>query len=179
VSFTKTTWVDDSAPAITATQLNRIETGIEGAFAIGVPTGGIILWSGAVNNVPTGWNLCDGSNGTPDLRNRFVVGAGQTYAVAATGGLADVTLTSSQIPAHQHAYSGTTSAGTGTTAPHTVASSFGGGGGYILGVPVAGTSFGPGDHTHAYSGTTDNNTGGGGSHTNLPPYYALAYIMKL
>jgi microcystin-dependent protein len=178
VSFTKTTWVDDSAPAITATQLNRIEDGIASAM----PAGGIILWSGAVNNVPTGWNLCDGSNGTPDLRNRFVVGAGDTYAVAATGGEATVTLTSSQIPAHQHPFSGSTS----TTGSHThtvrgvnfVTGAFGGAG-VSAANPSTNTTSPDGDHSHTFSGTTDNNTGGGGSHENLPPYYALAYIMKL
>jgi hypothetical protein len=46
----------------------------------------IILWHGSVATIPTGWNLCDGSNGTPDLRNRFVIGAGSTYNPAATGG---------------------------------------------------------------------------------------------
>jgi hypothetical protein len=55
-----------------------------------IPIGGIIGWSGSVNNVPTHWNLCDGSNGTPDMRDRFVVGAGSTYAVGATGGAATV-----------------------------------------------------------------------------------------
>jgi len=52
-------------------------------------SGGIILWSGAVVNIPSGYVICDGNNGTPDLRNRFIVGAGDTYAVAASGGAAD------------------------------------------------------------------------------------------
>ena len=52
----------------------------------GVPTGAIMMWSGASNAIPTGWVLCDGTNSTPDLRNRFVIGAGDTYAVGATGG---------------------------------------------------------------------------------------------
>ena len=52
----------------------------------GVPNGAIIMWSGTVATIPDGFSLCDGSNGTPDLRNRFVIGAGGTYAVGATGG---------------------------------------------------------------------------------------------
>ena len=48
--------------------------------------GGIILWSGAVIDIPTGYQLCDGTNGTPDLRGQFVIGAGGAYAVAANGG---------------------------------------------------------------------------------------------
>ena len=60
----------------------------------GVPVGGIIMWSGATNNIPSGWALCDGNNGTPNLQDKFIVGAGSSYAVAATGGSADATLVS-------------------------------------------------------------------------------------
>src|SRR5690554_5897142 len=61
-----------------------------------VPTGGIILWSGPIANIPAGWALCNGDNGTPDLRNRFIVGAGSTYSVGDTGGTDSVTLTTAQ-----------------------------------------------------------------------------------
>ena len=60
----------------------------------GVPVGGIIMWSGATNNIPSGWALCDGNNGTPNLQDKFIVGAGSSYAVAATGGSKDATLVS-------------------------------------------------------------------------------------
>jgi len=59
-----------------------------------MPAGGIIMWSGATADVPAGWNLCDGTNGTPDLRNKFLVGAGSTYSVGDTGGSANATLVS-------------------------------------------------------------------------------------
>ena len=59
--------------------------------ASGVPTGAIMMWSGASTAIPTGWVLCDGTNSTPDLRNRFVIGAGDTYAVGATGGSSTTT----------------------------------------------------------------------------------------
>ena len=72
-------------------------TGIE-AFV----TGMILLWSGASNAIPSGFVLCDGNNSTPDLRDRFVVGAGNSYNVGATGGASTVTLSTSQIPAHSH-----------------------------------------------------------------------------
>lgn len=52
------------------------------------PVGTIMPWSGAIVDIPSGWFLCDGNNGTPDLRNRFLVGAGGTYAPGATGGSA-------------------------------------------------------------------------------------------
>jgi microcystin-dependent protein len=67
-----------------------------------MPAGGIILWSGAQAAIPTGWLLCDGTNGTPNLRDRFVVGAGTTYAVGATGGAATVTLATGNLPSHSH-----------------------------------------------------------------------------
>ena len=71
---------------------------------IGVPSGIIAVWSGAEGAIPSGWYLCNGSNGTPDLRNRFIVGAGSgsSYSVGNTGGSNTVTLSTSQIPAHSH-----------------------------------------------------------------------------
>lgn len=62
----------------------------------------ILIWSGNIIDIPTGWQLCDGTNGTPDLRDRFVVGAGGAYAVGATGGETTVTLTTPQLPVHTH-----------------------------------------------------------------------------
>ena len=71
---------------------------------IGVPSGIIAVWSGSEGSIPSGWYLCNGSNGTPDLRNRFIVGAGSgsNYSVGNTGGSDTVTLSTSQIPSHSH-----------------------------------------------------------------------------
>ena len=75
-------------------------TGIEG-----VPSGVIAMWSGTVANVPSGWNICDGTNSTPDLRERFIVGSatdsGATYDVGDTGG-GTATLTEDNLPSHAH-----------------------------------------------------------------------------
>ena len=98
-----------------------------------IPSGVIVMWSGSIASIPTGWALCNGSSGTPDLRNRFVVGAGDTYGVGATGGATSAT-TSDYIEAT----------------------------GSYLYPYSSGYSY---HHTH----TVDI----------LPPYYALAYIMKL
>jgi len=68
-----------------------------------VPIGGIINWSGAVVDIPSGYQICDGTNGTPNLKNKFVVGAGDTYAVDAAGG--DLT--------HHHEFSEAVVSGTG------------------------------------------------------------------
>ena len=146
-----------------------------------VPAGVILLWSGSIASIPSGWNLCDGTNGTPDLRNRFVVAAGDTYAVGATGGADSVTLDASQMPAHTHTFSGSTNTTGAHT--HTVPNGNSGGGSTVILNGNARsndsntTTSSAGDHSHTFSGTTAS-TGGGASHENRPPYYALAYIMK-
>lgn len=174
---------------------------VAAALAATVPTGVVLMWSGSQASIPAGWLLCDGTSGTPDLRDRFVVGAGSTYAVAATGGANTVTLDTTQIPAHTHSFSGTTAgAGAHTHSvsdpghAHTIQlygsyqASVGTGAngntqryGAATGATDAAATgisiVGVGDHTHTFSGTSGS-TGGGGSHENRPPYYALCYIMK-
>lgn len=137
-----------------------------------IPTGMISLWYGSIGSVPTGWYLCDGTNGTPDLRDRFIVGAGSTYSVAATGGSTDAivvshthTATSTVTdPGHNHTYSvvSTTGGAGGGTASYTNTASITTGS-RTTGVTVA---------------TTNASSGVSGTNANLPPYYALAYVMK-
>jgi len=162
-----------------ATELNLL-TGVTSLASI--PSGLISLWSGSIASIPAGWLLCDGTNGTPDLRNRFVVGAGNSYAVGATGGADSVTLTSLQIPGHTHTFSGSTNTTGAHT--HTINKTTDTNGGAFptqqgTGSPnnVDLTTSSAGNHSHTFSGTTSS-TGGGSSHENRPPYYALAYIMK-
>jgi microcystin-dependent protein len=81
-------------------------------------SGIIVMWSGAINKIPTGWLLCDGTNGTPDLRNRFIVGAGTDYSVGNTGGAKTVTLTEAQMPKHSH--SGNITLSEGGAHKHTI-----------------------------------------------------------
>jgi hypothetical protein len=135
-----------------------------------IPTGVIVMWSGSIASIPSGWLICDGSNSTPDLRNRFIVGAGSTYSVAGTGGSADaITVSHTHTatvtdPGHSHNTSiGVVSAGTGNGAA---------GGGDRLTQVVSTTT--------ATTGITvaNSTTGSSGTNANLPPYYALAYIMK-
>ena len=137
-----------------------------------LPSGVIVMWSGSVASIPSGWFLCDGGNSTPDLRNRFVIGAGSTYSPGATGGSADAivvshTHTAASVvtdPGHNHTYiapTGSDDAGfsgsvVDTTTPSVTGTS-------VTGITVA---------------TTVNSTGSSGTNANLPPYYALAYIMK-
>ena len=137
-----------------------------------IPRRGIIMWSGAIADIPLGWYLCNGSNGTPDLRDRFVIGAGTSYAVAATGGSKDAI-----VVAHTH--TGTT-AGGGTHA-HTLSGDYiknqGGGTGLSSGsgLQTGSNTDIAGFHDHSF---TTNSTGSSGTNANLPPYYALAFIMR-
>ena len=133
-----------------------------------IPTGMISLWYGSIGSVPVGWYLCDGTNGTPDLRDRFIVGAGSTYSVAATGGSADaivVSHTHSITDAgHNHFIQATSNGVTGGT--------------NNLG-PGSGTNFTTTSSTTTVAtGISINTAGTSGTNANLPPYYALAYVMK-
>jgi hypothetical protein len=145
-------------------------------------TGMIMLWSGSTASIPSGWALCNGSSGTPDLRNRFIVGAGSTYAVNATGGSADAIVVS-----HNHSASSSSS----VSDPGHVHPPLNPGDAFTSG---NGSDVGNGPSTQfkyntttgsAVTGisvstsTTVNTAGSSGTNANLPPYYALAYIMKL
>ena len=137
------------------------------ASAPAVPSGCILLWSGSTGSIPAGWYLCNGTNGTPDLRDRFIVGAGNTYAVNATGGSADAVVVSHTHtasvtdPGHFHVYQMLQGSG----------SQFFGSGGQQSGNNNTTTE------TTGIS-VTNSSTGVSGTNANLPPYYALAYIMK-
>jgi hypothetical protein len=146
-----------------------VQTALSGSFI----TGMIILWSGSSASIPSGWLLCDGSSSTPDLRNRFVVGATSTYAVGATGGSADAIVVShthtgtSTVtdPGHLHTY------GVGNS----VFYAGGGNGSRDQAANPLNTSTAS---TGITVSTSISTTGSSGTNANLPPYYALCYIMK-
>ena len=144
-----------------------------------LPSGCIVIWSGAIGSVPTGYTLCDGTNGTPDLRNSFIIGAGNSYTVGQTGGSKDSivvnhTHTATSVvtdPGHLHvqrAYPGTSTGGF-TGIPE-------GGNTSLLAEDTAPSTV---SATTGITVTTTNATAGvSGTNANLPPYYALAFIMK-
>lgn len=188
----------------------------------GVPSGVIVMWSGSI--APSGWALCDGTNGTPDLRNKFILGWG-TRASGSTGGEESVTLTAPQsgVPAHTHttdtqnaphshpltqtdlAHTHSISpvgshahggkwipyvndigvGGTGKTATQGGighdAIPFDGGhdhtAGYALG--LHGHTVQSGNATHSHSVNANAAANASQAHNNMPPYYVLAFIMKL
>jgi hypothetical protein len=136
-------------------------------------TGMIILWSGSIASIPSGWALCNGTSGTPDLRDRFVVGAGSTYAVNATGGSANAIVVS-----HTHT---ATSSVTDPGHFHQLGKAGGfAGGGFPTNENQGQTGFTSSSATTGISVSTSiASAGSSGTNANLPPYYALAYIMKL
>lgn len=157
------------------------------ASAPTIPAGCIILWSGASGSIPSGYYLCDGNNGTPDLRNRFIVGAGDTYSVNQTGGSADAI-----VVTHTHTATSTSTV-TDPGHTHTTLFSQGAGGsepqnewGDVS--PSGGndqlTTYRPNGAQSNTTGvtvattTTNANAGTSGTNANLPPYFALCYIMK-
>jgi microcystin-dependent protein len=165
-----------------------------------VPTGLISMWSGTVANIPSGWALCDGTNGTPNLGDKFILGyKSGTNTIGSTGGsytsgaggahthgmdtqgahthggtTGSTTLTVDQIPSHTHSLSAAAGAG-GNYAS--------GGSGY--GYPTSGTTGATGGgqgHTHTVSsdGSHAHNVVAATDHTHsiTPPYYVLAFIIK-
>jgi hypothetical protein len=143
--------------------------------ANGVPRGAIIMWSGSISEIPAGWALCDGTNGTPDLRSRFIVGAGSEYGVGSTGGNSSVNL------AHTHSINA-------TDINHTHSGTTGGPSGDIKRKGSDDLSCAVKDHHHDFT-TSWMNQNSSHTHTESsqlssiqdirPPYYALAFIMKL
>ena len=152
-----------------------------------IPIGGIIMWSGTDGSVPSNWQLCNGTNGTPNLIDKFIVGRGSAYAADSTGGSADAI-----VPTHTHT-------ATGGSHGHPVRHSTqvtgsidaDASGGYVL------------DNTGVQDFAANNSTPGSTSgdqigqsgslsltaaapagsssvtNANLPPYYAIAYIMRI
>ena len=154
------------------TDLNVAGTIMATSFAgIGaVPKGAILMWSGDPAQLPAGWVLCDGTNGTPDLKGRFVVGYDPNDADYSapnkTGGEKMHTLTVAEMPSHAHS---------GQTASHRLSLRKTGWVGGTHGLAAAADK-GAANFDHRHNFTTAPQ-GGGAAHENRPPYYVLAYIM--
>lgn len=159
----------DAAVTVTPAELNTLA----GGTAI-FKTGMILLWSGSIATIPTGWALCNGTAGTPNLMDRFIVGAGSAYAVGSTGGsqshshvasIGGTALSEAQLPPHAHAPAAGTSGflTVGSGAGNTTSGS-------TIGISGA-TGFTGSGETHTHTSSVDNRD-------HRPPYYALAYIRK-
>ncbi len=171
-TFTGTPLVP-TATAGTNTQQAASTAFVTSAVGTAIPSGVIVIWSGASSAIPAGWYLCNGSNGTPDLRDRFVVGVGTTYSVGNTGGSKDAVLVSHTHtatvtdPGHNHSINNSTS----------VLRALGGQNGSNSGSNWRNDTI---SNNSATTGITVANSteGVSGTNANLPPYYALCYIMK-
>ena len=158
-----------------------------------IPKGTILPWYGKSSDIPEGFALCDGTKGTPDLRNRFLVGAGSNYALGDTGGEDQVTLTGTQIGNHYHYVAGTQSAQIRFVkfSSHSAFSAI-----FPAGAKTSIYTF----HNHTASkflrhesdfssnsfskdfgfiSSLAVGTAAQEAHENRPPYYALSFIMKL
>jgi microcystin-dependent protein len=137
---------------------------VNASILYAVPAGVITLWSGSIASIPTGWSLCNGTSGTPDLRDRFVVGAGSSYAVNATGGANTVTLDASMIPSHTHTISASGSSGNASTDHTHALTASGTTSGHSNDHTHSGTTSAvSNDHAHTFSGTT---SGQSNTHTH-------------
>ena len=141
------------------------DTGVAPSFNQGI----IVMWSGSSATIPSGWALCDGAGGTPDLRNRFIVGVNATYTANSTGGS-----TNAITPSHGHSVSL-------NNPQHSHLEYYYDGGGGGNGMRGGGNNFIASRRTsNEVTGVTlsISSQGSSGTNANLPPYYALAYIKK-
>ena len=145
------------------------KVGVEPGIVI--EPGLIVEFFGSEESIPSGWALCDGTNDTPDLRNKFILGAGDNYNVGNEGGFLDAALIE-----HNH------TATLNTTGLHDHSLNTGTqdnifGNGFRRGNPDGNVSTGAaGAHSHSVS---LSNSGSSPTNANLPPYYSLFYIVKL
>lgn len=149
-----------------------------------MPVGSIIMFGGTT--IPDGWNICDGTNGTPNLIGSFIK-AGTTNGE--TGGQTEITLTEENLPAHTHTASGTLTTEEAGSHTHTVGyartyASSSSRGGYASNMASTGqtaTTSESGGHTHTVdaSGITLSSVGSGEPLTWEPKYYSLIFIMKI
>jgi hypothetical protein len=188
--------LDDGEPGLDISA-NRIKYG-DGTtvwqdlpYSNDIPPGGIIMWSGSEANIPLGWALCDGTNSTPNLRDRFIVGAGNIYDTGDTGGSPNAIAvthshtasTSITDPGHKHWISGAQPDDHNFSGQGLLTQEYG--------VWADGGSYSADDPNRNYgryvktqstgisASTSIDSTGSNGTNANLPPYYALCFIMKI
>lgn len=149
------TYTFSPSTTIASAKINQNFDDLLSAINTAMPSGGIIIWSGSIASIPSGWYLCDGNNSTPDLRGRFILGAGGSYTKGSTGGEETHALSVGEMPSHTHSVQQS--------------------------INSDGANPGEGSHTYrTYTGggLSLSYAGGNQAHNNMPPYFALAYIMK-
>ena len=175
--------ISDTATLPVDTQLNG-----------NIPIGGIIMWSGLLENIPANWALCNGSDGTPDLRGRFIVGYApndsEYDSISNKGGAKNVQLTEAQMPSHTHTHvisggahshnvSGTIESryhhGDGT---YVARSGRNDSGPKNISNGIKNLLAGQSGSVHTHD-LTIHATGGNQAHENRPPYFVLAFIIRI
>lgn len=192
-------------------RLDALETRATALEKLAYPVGGIIMWSGALNAIPAGWALCNGTNGTPNLTDKFILcahpgrlpgtaGGAFSYDIGTTaagahahgGATAGHAITEGQMPFHAH---GVFDPGHGHPSPGTFLGPYNGvnaDSGHVAGVSFSFATLGVpgaltgisiagagGNQAHAHGIVADGNHAHNVTVPNVPPYYALAFIMKL
>jgi hypothetical protein len=201
-ALTGTPTAPTASAATNTTQLATtafVQTALSAAFTSGM----IMMWSGTIATIPTGWVLCNGSNSTPDLRNKFVIGAhtdsaGVAYTTVTgsntqSGGTKDAIVVShthtatSTDSGHTHFMAHDSAASSGNSSTLTSSNTFTAARnafpgafyeGYASGSTSTTANVGLTSSTAATITTTNSTEGSSGTNQNLPPYYALAFIMK-
>lgn len=188
-TFTVTTLVPPHLSDVLVSRLpqsSKLDSNVTSTIGLSsgdlITPGIIAAWSGAIADIPSGWQLCDGTNGTPDLRDKFIIGAGQDDGASAKTSVTGVLTQSGGTISHNHA---------GSTGIHVLTVS------QVPSLSVTLPMFSPNQASPAAptiqrgqnpadGSLTLTTSGGGGGHahsigadTHLPPFYALAFIMKL
>ena len=184
---------DDAGKIVALAENGKLDPSVL-PISASVPSGVVLMWSGTVASIPDGWHICDGTSGTPDLRGRFIVGVGSDAGAHTTGvnglgggyycpgdiGGEDLhQMTIAEMPSHNHS--------NGYNVPYGSQYTVSPGSGYngynlIIFNSMNNGSENPPQPIWTYGGQVSSggiSVGGGGAHENRPPYYALAYIMKL
>lgn len=150
---------------------NRLTVSVAGGgeagagFLVKAPIGTIVIWSGTAEDIPSGWALCDGQDGRPDLRDKFVLGAGENHPAGSGGGSETVTLKVEEMPEHLHRWEYNYMLGESPAYGQNW---------YVSSMGQKVIDLNAGGRSSTYSQMTGNSQ----PHDNMPPYYALCYIMK-
>ena len=170
-----------AAVTLTAAQINALQNSTN-------PVGAIIMYNASFSAIPSGWQLCDGTNGTPNMADKFVYGTNTEGSLEGTGGSANaVNVSHNHTANHDHPAATSTSAGGHS---HTVAYTTGTG---SSGTTIFGSNAAPDNsskttstvaaHTHSTNipnmAVTTSTDGVSGTNANIPPYVKLAYIQRM
>lgn len=129
--------------------------GLTDTFLVNAPIGSILWWSGTADSIPVGWHICDGEDGTLDLRDQFILAAGDAHEVGDTGGEEEHTLTVSEMPSHEHRFNYYTASGSYSDV--------------IRGYAPGGS---------ATKNSPTQLVGSSQPHNNMPPYMSVLHCIK-